>query len=72
MQQKNSKLFLLLFLGTLSGFGPFVTDLYLPSLPTLSKYFNVSTSLTQMTLTGGMIGLALGQLIIGPISDKYG
>ena len=70
--KRNSKLFLILFLGTLSAFGPFVTDLYLPALPTMTSFFNASTSTIQLTLTGSMVGLALGQLLIGPISDKYG
>ncbi|MGX7112587.1 multidrug effflux MFS transporter [Gemella cuniculi] len=70
--KKNSKLFLVLFLGTLSAFGPFVTDLYLPALPFMSEYFGANTSTIQLTLTGSMVGLALGQLLIGPISDKYG
>lgn len=70
--RKNSKLFLVLFLGTLSAFGPFVTDLYLPALPFMGEYFGASTSTVQLTLTGSMVGLALGQLLIGPISDKYG
>jgi len=70
--KRNSKLFLVLFLGTLSAFGPFVTDLYLPALPTMTSFFNASTSTIQLTLTGSMVGLALGQLLIGPISDKYG
>ena len=48
--KRNSKLFLVLFLGTLSAFGPFVTDLYLPALPTMSSYFNSSTSTIQLTL----------------------
>ena len=70
--KRNSKLFLVLFLGTLSAFGPFVTDLYLPALPTMTSFFNASTSTIQLTLTGSMVGLAIGQLLIGPISDKYG
>ena len=70
--KRNSKLFLVLFLGILSAFGPFVTDLYLPSLPTMTSFFNASTSTIQLTLTGSMVGLALGQLLIGPVSDKYG
>ena len=70
--KRNSKLFLVLFLGTLSAFGPFVTDLYLPALPTMTSFFNASTSTIQLTLTGSMVGLALGQLLIGPVSDKYG
>lgn len=70
--KRNSKLFLVLFLGTLSAFGPFVTDLYLPALPFMGEYFSANTSTVQLTLTGSMVGLALGQLLIGPISDKYG
>ena len=70
--KRNSKLFLVLFLGTLSAFGPFVTDLYLPALPTMTSFFNASTSTLLLTLTGSMVGLELGQLLIGPVSDKYG
>lgn len=63
---------LLIILGNLASFGPFVTDFYLSALPALTKHFYTSTSLVQMTLTASMIGLATGQLIIGPIADKYG
>ncbi|WP_169776935.1 multidrug effflux MFS transporter [Campylobacter mucosalis] len=68
----NSKIFLLLFLGALSAFGPFVIDLYLPALPLISHSFHTSASMTQLTLTTSMVGLAIGQLFIGPISDKFG
>ncbi|WP_169752977.1 multidrug effflux MFS transporter [Campylobacter mucosalis] len=68
----NSKIFLLLFLGALSAFGPFVIDLYLPALPLISHSFHTSASMTQLTLTTSMAGLAIGQLFIGPISDKFG
>lgn len=63
---------LILILGNLASFGPFVTDLYLPCLPRIAEYFSTSASLVQMSLTASMIGLAVGQLLIGPISDKYG
>lgn len=72
MKKENSKLFLLLFLGVLSAFGPFVTDLYLPALPAITEWFSTSVSATQLTLTTSMAGLAIGQLIVGPISDKFG
>ncbi|WP_148822544.1 multidrug effflux MFS transporter [Campylobacter concisus] len=72
MKKENSKLFLLLFLGALSAFGPFVTDLYLPALPAITEWFGTSVSATQLTLTTSMAGLAIGQLIVGPISDKFG
>ncbi|MCR4942136.1 MAG: multidrug effflux MFS transporter [Campylobacter sp.] len=70
--KQNSRLFLLLFLAALSAFGPFVTDLYLPALPAIANGFNTSTSMTQLTLTTSMAGLAIGQLLIGPVSDKFG
>lgn len=72
MAKANSKLFLVLLLGVLSAFGPFVVDLYLPSLPQLTSFFETNASMTQLTLTTAMIGLALGQLLLGPLSDKFG
>ena len=72
MAKANSKLFLVLLLGVLSAFGPFVVDLYLPSLPQLASFFETNASMTQLTLTTAMIGLALGQLLLGSLSDKFG
>ena len=72
MIKANLKLFLVLLLGVLSAFGPFVVDLYLPSLPQLASFFETSASMTQLTLTTAMIGLAVGQLLLGPLSDKFG
>lgn len=69
---KNSKLYILVIIGIVSAFGPFVTDFYLPALPALSGYFTTTASLVQFSLTFSMIGLAVGQLVIGPLSDKYG
>lgn len=59
-------------LGMLTAFGPFVTDFYLPVLPEMSEYFHTSPALASMSLTTGMIGLAVGQVFIGPLTDKYG
>ncbi|TPH20605.1 Bcr/CflA family efflux MFS transporter [Haemophilus haemolyticus] len=72
MQKTNSKAFLVILLGVLSAFGPFVVDLYLPSLPQLAQFFDTTVSMTQLTLTTAMIGLAVGQLLLGPMSDKFG
>ncbi|MBP1614963.1 MAG: bcr [Bacteroidetes bacterium] len=66
------KIFLLILLGLLTAFGPFVTDMYLPALPSMANWFGTTTSLVQLSLTSCMIGLALGQLFLGPISDRYG
>lgn len=64
--------FLILFLGLLSAFGPFVTDMYLPTLPSMKEVFHTTTSIVQMGLTTSMLGLAIGQVFFGPLSDKYG
>lgn len=68
----NSNLYILLLVGVVSAFGPFVTDFYLPALPALGSYFDTSASMVQLTLTVSMVGLAVGQLFIGPLSDRYG
>ena len=70
--KKNSAQFIFIFLGMLTAFGPFVTDMYLPSLPSMQVFFNTSVSMVQMGLTFSMLGLAFGQLIFGPLSDKLG
>lgn len=70
--KKNSKVFILVFLGMLTAFGPFVTDMYLSTLPAMSDYFHTTSSMVQLGLTASMIGLAAGQLLFGPLSDKYG
>lgn len=62
----------MVILGNLTAFGPFVTDFYLPCLPELTRYFSATPSLVQVSLTSGMLGLAVGQIIIGPVSDEYG
>ncbi len=69
---KRYLIFLLIFLGLLSAFGPFVTDMYLPVLPGMAEIFHCSTSTAQLGLTMSLIGLAAGQLFFGPLSDKYG
>lgn len=72
MNNDNSKTFLLILLGMLTAFGPFMTDMYLPALPTMTGYFQTSPAMVQAGLTTSMIGLAAGQLFFGPLSDKYG
>ncbi|MFV9453418.1 multidrug effflux MFS transporter [Rhodococcus sp. NM-2] len=63
---------LVLVLGVLTALGPFTVDMYLPALPAIAVDFETSESTVQLTLTGTLIGLALGQLVIGPVSDRYG
>ncbi len=70
--KKSNSLFYVVTLGFLCAFAPMCSDLYLPSMPTIMKDFNTSPSLIQLSLTVSFLGLALGQIIIGPISDAYG
>lgn len=72
VKRRNSAFFLFVFLGMLTAFGPFVTDMYLPSLPAMGEYFSAGASMVQLGLTFSMLGLAAGQLLFGPLSDKYG
>lgn len=65
-------LFLITYLVLLSALGSFVNDMYTPALPAMARYFHASASQTQLSLTFGMLGLAIGQLLMGPISDRYG
>jgi DHA1 family bicyclomycin/chloramphenicol resistance-like MFS transporter len=63
---------LLLILGALSMFGPLSLDMYLPALPDLAHSFHTPEANVQLTLTACMIGLAVGQLVAGPMSDAWG
>lgn len=62
----------IIMLGMLTAFGPFCTDLYLPAVPTITRELLTDASTMQLTLTTSFLGLALGQLFIGPISDAFG
>jgi len=62
----------IVLLGALTALGPFTIDLYLPAFPVLETDFQTTAAAIQLTLTGTMIGFALGQLIVGPLSDKVG
>lgn len=59
-------------LGALTALGPFTIDLYLPAFPLLEADFDTTSAAVQLTLTGTMIGFAIGQLLVGPLSDKVG
>ena len=62
----------LLVLGTLIALGPFSIDMYLPSFESIAREFVISKKEVGLSLTSYFIGIALGQLIYGPIMDKYG
>ena len=66
------RLRLVLLLGFLSALGPLTIDMYLPSLPTITADLHAAPAAVQLTLTGTLVGLGLGQLLIGPLSDAFG
>ncbi|STT82831.1 membrane transport protein [Klebsiella pneumoniae] len=61
-----------LILGLLSGIGPLCTDFYLPALPEITQQLQATSTQTQLSLTAALIGLGLGQLFFGPLSDRIG
>jgi MFS transporter, DHA1 family, multidrug resistance protein len=63
---------ILLILGALSAFGPLAIDFYLPSFPTLARVFATDVEHVQLSLSAYFIGLACGQLLYGPLADRFG
>jgi DHA1 family bicyclomycin/chloramphenicol resistance-like MFS transporter len=59
-------------LALLAAVAPLAIDMYLPAFPEMSVEFDTSASAVQLTLTTFLVGLALGQLVFGPLSDRYG
>jgi MFS transporter, DHA1 family, multidrug resistance protein len=69
---KRSGLFVISLLGALSVVSPFAIDMYLPAFPDLAAGFDVPTTTIALTLSSYFIGLALGQVIYGPLLDRFG
>jgi len=63
---------LIVVLGSVNAIGPLSIDMYLPSFPEISHALGSSASSVQLTLTACVAGLALGQLVLGPLSDRLG
>ncbi|GAA2542399.1 multidrug effflux MFS transporter [Pseudonocardia hydrocarbonoxydans] len=61
-----------MILGSMIALGPLTIDMYLPALPTITTDLLTTSAAVQLTLTGTLLGLALGQLVIGPLSDALG
>lgn len=63
---------LALLLSMLGILAPLNIDMYLPSFPEIAEDLNAHVSLVQMSLTACLIGLAVGQIVVGPLSDAHG
>jgi DHA1 family bicyclomycin/chloramphenicol resistance-like MFS transporter len=68
----RQRLVYVIVLGALTALGPFTIDLYLPAFPALQHDLAVSPEIIQLTLTATTIGFGVGQLLVGPWSDKVG
>src|ERR1700760_2502093 len=65
--------FELIFLfGVLTVFTPFAVDMYMPALPTIARDFHVSIAAVEHSLASYFLGLAVGQAVVGPLSDRFG
>jgi DHA1 family bicyclomycin/chloramphenicol resistance-like MFS transporter len=63
---------LILILGALTAFGALSIDMYLPAFPKIASTFSVPESQVELSLTSFFVGMALGQLIYGPLADRFG
>ena len=68
--QPNVKYVLLL--GLMCALPAVTSDIYLPSLPEVARELNTTTTAVQLTMTGVLVGGAFGQLVVGPLSDRFG
>lgn len=72
MKSNNHHLRFAFMLAVFSGLGPFTFDMYLPSFPQMMKFFGTTASTIQVSLTACLLGLAIGQLTMGALSDVHG
>lgn len=71
-QTQKQHLGFILLLAFIASVGPFSIDTYLPSLPAIAQDFSVSSAFSAHSVSSFFIGLAIGQLISGPLSDRFG
>lgn len=69
---RRYKIFLLILLGAFTAFAPLINNTLGPVLGLVASYFHSTQAVANMGLTASMVGLAAGQLVLGPLSDKYG
>src|SRR2546426_11569308 len=72
MEARQSVFWLTIYLGTLAALGPLAIDMYLPAFPRIAESFGAPVPDIQLTLASYFVGLALGQLVYGPLADRLG
>lgn len=69
---KKTYFFLILILGSLTALGPFSIDMYLPGFPAIAKDLHTTAAKVSLSLSGFFVGISLGQLLYGPLLDRFG
>ena len=72
MRSKKEHLLIILILGALSTVSPFSIDMYLPAFPSMAEHLHTTVAKIQLSLTSYFVGIAAGQLIYGPLLDRFG
>jgi MFS transporter, DHA1 family, multidrug resistance protein len=72
MKHTSNKTFIIWILGSLSTITPLAIDLYLPAFTSIAEHFNTTTSRITLSVTSYFIGMALGQILYGPLLDRFG
>src|ERR1700729_4630202 len=68
----SKRFYLILILGLLSALGPFSIDMYLPAFPAIATDLHASIAQVSLSLSSFFIGISFGQLLYGPLLDRYG
>src|SRR6266540_7377013 len=72
MNKPRKNFYLILILGLLSAIGPFSIDMYLPAFPDIAKGLHTTVAQVLLSLSSFFIGISAGQLIYGPLLERYG
>ncbi len=70
--KSQKQIYLILILGLLTAIGPLSIDMYLPAFPDIAKGLNTSVSSVMLSLSSFFIGISVGQLIYGPLLERFG
>jgi DHA1 family bicyclomycin/chloramphenicol resistance-like MFS transporter len=71
-KRRNDKFYLILILGMLTAIGPFSIDMYLPAFPDIAKGLHTTVAQVTLTLSSFFIGISFGQLLYGPLLERFG
>ena len=69
---KHKNFYLILILGLLTAIGPFSIDMYLPAFPDIAKGLNTTIARVMLSLSSFFVGISAGQLIYGPLLERFG